>query len=270
MRNTIALSLLLLAIAAAPTRVEAQTCSTANDYECPAGSSSRHNLYLALFGAIDMSGSDTVWLGSYGNGTLGACYTVCNAGTPCFDLLVQLVDEQGGTGSGMHYYSQFCGMAGSDNITVATANHTCGSNTLYPFIGNGYDLTIYGNDGNDSLTSISQPVGICGGPGNDSLEARGINSTLDGYDGDDTLYQEGQYSYEWGGNGYDTIRAYGGSTGVTANVSGGADDDCILVAGYSTVNLTCGGNGSHTIHDSTNVTPLPSDCEYSFPLCPAY
>lgn len=251
--------------------VSAQACSTANDYECPAGTSTFHALSLSLFGPVDMSVSNRFEIGAYADGSLAACYHQL-VGSSYVDVLVQVVDANGGTGAGLHANSFICGLDGSDTIGINETNTPCGSNTLFPFVSNGRSITIFGNDQADAITTGGAIAHICGGPGGDTLSARNASSTIDGWTGNDTIYHQTVLNASvWGYDGQDTIVCSGtGGAGGVANVNGEANNDCILVYSYQTISLTCGADDGGPIRDSTNVTPRPADCEYTFPQCPAY
>ena len=70
-------------------------------------------------------------------------------------------------------------------------------------------ITVYGEDGNDTIYGGSAVDVLDGGPGNDELDGNGGNDRIDGGPGDDTLYAGGGDTTLSGGPGHDSIHTGG-------------------------------------------------------------
>ncbi len=241
----------------------AQTCSTADDYECPSGTSSMHNLRAFFFGFLDMSGANTIKLGAASNGALRACVRESNGSWISYGVYD---DQEAGTPIGLAEDSQFCLGAGADTLEVMTSNFNCGGISLYPLDFNGYTLRIIGNDGADYVHVYSSDTSVCGGPGNDYIVSHWDSTTpagllIDGWTGDDTIYTANMSAsgpiYFYGYSENDTITVDGNSFfTIDARVYGEGGNDCIMVYDISNLTLSCGVGT-----DATNVSPRPGDCE---------
>lgn len=89
-------------------------------------------------------------------------------------------------------------------------------------------ITVYGNDGNDSITTAS---------GNDSLRGDAGNDTLSGLDGNDTIDGGLGKDLMIGGNGNDTIIG-----GIGDTLNGGAGDDLLSITDNLPATIVGGTN----------------------------
>jgi Ca2+-binding RTX toxin-like protein len=151
----------------------------------------------------------------------------------------------------------------SDNETLTIAGSVGPSGQLRAIL--------YGNDGNDVLTTLGGFDGLYGGEGNDILNAgagddilRGGagRDRLEGGDGNDQLFGEAGADTLNGGLGNDRIEERGG--GATTLSGGDGVDDIVLFDGYFTGRID-GGAGADTLYllyddassfDSDNITGL--------------
>jgi Ca2+-binding RTX toxin-like protein len=104
------------------------------------------------------------------------------------------------------------GNAGNDKITVKKLNP-------HPWV-----LSIFGDDGNDTISSADGRDGIQGGAGNDFISGTGGHDTIQGGAGNDVILGGGGNDRLYGQDGNDTI--YGGAGG-NDTISGGAGDDIL-------------------------------------------
>ncbi|MFI5379775.1 MAG: calcium-binding protein [Tepidisphaerales bacterium] len=103
------------------------------------------------------------------------------------------------------------GNAGNDKITVAALDP-------HPWI-----LSIYGDDGNDTIVSADARDGIVGGAGDDFITGTGGHDTIQGGAGNDVIMGGGGNNRIYGQDGNDTLFAGPGNN----TLSGGAGDDVI-------------------------------------------
>jgi Ca2+-binding RTX toxin-like protein len=117
-----------------------------------------------------------------------------------------------------------------------------------------YDSTIFGQDGNDSLTGAGANDSLVGGDGADSLYGNDNDDTLEGGagndyanggGGNDTVYGNGDADDLWGGVGSDRLE--GGDNNDTMN--GDADQDTLLGQGGNDSML--GGSHNDTLIGGT-------------------
>ena len=103
------------------------------------------------------------------------------------------------------------GNAGNDRITVKhLASHR-------------WNLSIYGEDGNDTIISGDARDAIYGGAGDDSISATGGHDTVRGGAGNDLITGGGGHDHLFGEDGNDTLFGGGGHD----SLSGGAGDDIL-------------------------------------------
>lgn len=119
-------------------------------------------------------------------------------------------------------------------------------------------IVIMGNDGDDTIvvaSSVTVPVAVLGGAGNDTITTNGTrNDTIDGGDGNDTLSAGGGDDALYGGNGDDVLN--GGAAndelyGETGNdtLNGGSGDD--YMEGGDDDDVLNGGGGNDELHGGT-------------------
>ena len=122
------------------------------------------------------------------------------------------------------------GGAGNDTVTLA------GADPLMNRI-----VSVFGDDGNDSLTGSMRSDSLDGGAGNDVLLGQSGDDTLVGGAGLDTLLGGAGRDSLSGGDGNDRLNGQGGADTIT----GGLGDDCLI-----------GGDGIDLLSESGDVNFL--------------
>lgn len=128
------------------------------------------------------------------------------------------VDVTGGVGDDTIYLSDGAasvahGGSGDDKIVASQAASATG-------------VTIYGDDGNDTISAGTVAITIHGGAGNDTITGSVQDDTIYGDAGDDTITGNGGNDFIDGGDGNDTITAGAGNDYIL----GGKGDDVIFAA----------------------------------------
>ncbi len=98
--------------------------------------------------------------------------------------------------------------ASFDNYAALVAHLGAGDDTVMAGMVS-VPITVYGEDGNDTIYGGSAVDVLNGGPGNDELDGNGGNDRIDGGPGDDTLYAGGGDATLTGGPGHDSIHTGG-------------------------------------------------------------
>ena len=125
----------------------------------------------------------------------------------------------------LYYYNTVNGGTGNDTITVSGLQS---------------GDYVYGNSGNDTLTSTSNDAtSFFGGPGNDTLTAPGNYSLLEGSSGNDVLQGLGGDQTLFGGTGNDLIL---GGTGDDTLYGGKGDDTLYGNSGSDTLSGNSGND----------------------------
>lgn len=152
---------------------------------------------------------------------------------------------------GSNYADTISLVGGSEPASIwgRDGNDTLTGSDLTDYIfGEAGDDTIFGGDGEDSLLGGTGADLIFGGDGTDYLQGEDGADTLDGGEGDDTLFGGDGDDILFGGSGYDSLY-------------GGAGDDIFYVDGdYAMLD---GGDGidSYWFTNTTSVT-LDSTLDY--------
>lgn len=130
------------------------------------------------------------------------------------------------------------GYSGDDTITLSTSRPSNNN-------------TVYGGDGNDTITGNNYNDTIYGGNGSDTIRSRIGVDIIYGEEGNDSIYAEDTINnmdrdFIYGGDGNDTINQYVSYTGD--NIYGGKGNDTIYVA-HGTNNLYFeSGDGDDTVY----------------------
>ncbi|WP_145288461.1 FG-GAP-like repeat-containing protein [Rosistilla oblonga] len=121
---------------------------------------------------------------------------------------------------------------------------------IFDFSGTGSPALIYGNDGNDTITTSNGSQIVYGGDGDDTIDAGGGDDTIYGGAGDDEILGGGGEDVLWGGDGNDTIR---GQAGADTIYGEGGDDTLDGDEGSDTIE---GGSGADLIRGGTHADIL--------------
>ncbi|MCP4502983.1 MAG: calcium-binding protein [Deltaproteobacteria bacterium] len=154
------------------------------------------------------------------------------------------------------------------NVADFVVSSGAGNDKVYGTGGNGSGatsftstMTIYGGEGNDTLTGGSGDDTINGGDGNDIITGSAGDDTLNGDDGDDTFNEEAADSGSevfTGGLGTDTVDYSARTAALTITMDAGATDDG--EAGEAddvvTVEVVKGGTAADTITGGANADTI--------------
>lgn len=218
----------------------------------------------------ETSGDDTIKVrDSYSPGDISIAFVEHNYA----DTSLQLTDSDGNTiivsndtySSG--YAVEHVAFADStvwDISSMEIETHGTNGNDYYL---NGHDTgdassndTIYGYDGDDTLSGGNGDDVLYGGDGNDTLSGNAGTDILHGGAGADTLYGEGD-DILYGDGGADVFHA-SGSTGHPVTMYGGDGDDTFY-AGSGT-NIIDGGAGANTIYANSDVDDIVFNAASAF------
>jgi hypothetical protein len=153
-------------------------------------------------------------------------------------------DSQGYVRSTLTHNSVICTGSGSDTVKVLSGSETqwC---TLFgipllmaPINYANFELAVFGQSGNDTITGGAGNDQLCGGSGNDKLYGRGLINELNGGIGNDDLYGGTDLDYLYGADGDDIVvdPGTGGFRGVClaggqnlppSRIEGGSGNDCL-------------------------------------------
>jgi CSLREA domain-containing protein len=203
-----------------------------------------------LAGRIDIGATDAhVIKRSSGNkvevyGTLLGDTITVNSGNVVIDTIGTFT-VSAGTASSLEVH----GLDGSDTITISPAIAVSSS--------------IYGGEGNDSLTGGSGSDSVYGGNGNDVLMGGDGTDSLYGGEGDDLLYGNGGTNLLYGEAGSD---AYFAESGAAANVfyEGAGDDRYVFKSGdLSTVILSPDPNSTPGGSDTLDFSEMSGEINLS-------
>lgn len=147
------------------------------------------------------------------------------------------------------------------NVEEFTFSLGAGNDTFSGQGGNGsgdpdtVDLTVYGGEGNDSLTGGDGDDTIAGGPGNDTVAGAAGDDTLSGEEGDDTFDEgtasNGSDTFD-GGDGTDIVSYAARTNAVTVTMDGtGNDGETSEADNVSNVEGVTGGAGDDTLTGGT-------------------
>ena len=149
----------------------------------------------------------------------------------------------------------------SDSLDCATG-HGGGAGlgpsvVLRGFSNDGFEFTISGAAGNDTLTS-NEPANICGGNGDDVLVGGNGSQYIAGGSGNDWIDGKGGYDNIRGGSGNDVLRDV--DSGGPDKVRGQEDEDCLWVSNTPyALETSCGSQTDGFLGSPSQ--PLPPECE---------
>jgi RTX calcium-binding nonapeptide repeat (4 copies) len=133
-----------------------------------------------------------------------------------------------------------------DNYTGLVAHLGAGDDTLMAGMVS-VPITVYGEDGNDTVYGGSAADILDGGPGNDELDGNGGSDRIDGGPGNDTLYAGGGDTTLTGGPGRDSIH-----TGGHNELAGG--NSTVLAQDGEQDQISCSVWGADSVYaDSIDV-----------------
>lgn len=217
------------------------------------------------------SGSaDVVYLGflpGYWNGSLQWAPALCEGTTAYLpsNLATLFSTAQ------LRADSSFCLGGGNDDAHIIPAGETkaCGSVVLYGVGDNGYELTISGENGNDSMWSIyiaswyTGDLNLCGGSGADELHPGSGSDYVHGAGDNDNILNSSGYDNIRGGTGNDVLHHT--TTDAMDLVRGEDGSDCVEVAlGYYAAGSSCGdGDDYYDIEGDS----LGGTCETGVGTC---
>lgn len=217
--------------------VLATFASEARAFDCPntgdscqvASGQEQFNFDLPLFGVFN----DNVVLGQV-DLVFGKTLAACVNGDLQFDAFkvrpTQVRD------------AVVCTGGGNDTVKVLAAGETFSCRflglpiTMTSWRYSGYELAIYGQSGNDTITGADGRDQLCGGSGNDKLFGRLDINELNGGVGDDDLTGGPDIDYLFGADGDDVIvdtgtggyrNACDDFSPTPSRIEGGNGNDCI-------------------------------------------
>jgi hypothetical protein len=159
--------------------------------------------------------------------------------------------------------------AGNDRLHVIGANDTTtiGGDGAYacaslprmkPLVYNGYNVAVYGGDGDDTIEGGDGVDVLFGGNGDDSISGGAVSfGLLSGDAGHDYMSSGSASHYSYGGTGNDVLWSSGGATD---SLFGGDDKDCLHDDRATRVDC---GSGQDAYNTSRSSRPgfVSSNCE---------
>ena len=143
------------------------------------------------------------------------------------------------------------GEDGADVLTLSGMGSLYGGNGNDTLTGGSGNNFLYGNDGNDQLHGGAGLDSLYGGTGGDTLSGGEGNDVLDGKAGEDTLAGEAGADYLYGGDGNDQLAGGEGADNLFGGegddtLSGGVDND--VLDGKSGSDNLLGGTGEDSLY----------------------